>query len=335
MDRQPDFQECLNLLEKARVSLTKLASSGSVLSDEMRRTLLRSVESIGMVSGTLCQGEGPDIGKSAAATLESSELLQETEDLLLSGRNIILVVDDDFELRSSLCSDLKRDYRVYDAPDGVRGLALAREVSPDIIVSDIGMPEMDGINMCEAIKSSQETSHIPVILLTAKQDKQTIIHGFESGADDYIVKPYDIAVLNARIRNILDERQRLREKILTSSLSLPSNLSFANRLDREFMSRILKVAEKELSNSEFQIDGFCRQLAMSRTALYSKLKALTGKSPNDFMRFLRLNKAKELLSCGMYNVTEVSEMVGFSDPKYFSISFKKQFDVSPSKVQAL
>lgn len=335
MDSQSNYQECLNLLEQVRASLSELVSSRDTLSDEMCRTLLRSVGDIESISGTLCRGECLGAGENAAAVGDSSEALQETEDLLFSGRDIILVVDDDFDLRSELCLALKREYRVYDAPDGVKGLSLARTVSPDIIVSDIGMPEMDGISMCEAIKSSQETSHIPVILLTAKQDKQTIIHGFESGADDYIVKPYDIAVLNARIRNILDERQRLREKILTSSLNQPSNLSFANRLDKEFMSRMLKVAEKELSNSEFQIDGFCRQLAMSRTALYSKLKALTGKSPNDFMRYVRLNKAKELLSCGMYNVTEVSEMVGFSDPKYFSISFKKQFNVSPSKIQAI
>lgn len=251
---------------------------------------------------------------------------------IVDGLDTLLIVDDDPSVTESLADELKEQYRILTASDGIKGLQIAMASYPDIIISDIGMPEMDGLEMCSRIKSSSETSHIPIIILTGKQDKQTIIRGFECGASDYITKPYDLAVLQTRIRNILNERQHLRETILSSSLTLPASISFTSRMDKEFMNRVLKVVEKEIANPGFQMDNFCRQLAMSRTAFYNKLKTLTGMSPNDFVRKVRLDKAKVLLSSKLYNVTEVSEMVGFSDPKYFSICFKKQFDINPSKL---
>lgn len=315
-----DTDECLNILSQIRLSLAKCLEEEDMSAkvSEVISNALNNIENI-------CAGQKDK-------SLDSAQVASNDEDIRFSGRESILVVEDDSPLREKLASELRSDYHVWTAPDGSVGLKMAKEKSPDIIISDIGMPKLDGIEMCNIIKSSQETSHIPVVLLTGKQDKQTIIHGFESGADDYLIKPYDLSVLNARIRNILDERQRIRDRILNSGVTLPSGLSFVNRLDKEFMNKVLKVIESEMSNSEFQMDHFCRQLAMSRTALYNKLKALTGMSPNDFVRMIRLNKAKDLLSCRIYNVTEVSEMVGFSDPKYFSICFKKQFNISPSKI---
>ena len=310
MDNSAKINECLHHLSLVKSLLASM--------DEKFMPALESIESVSDLLGSMKES--------------NEEQNPEAANPVLSGKDTLLLVEDDTALLSELAMELSVDYNVLTAVNGAKGLSLAREKSPDIIVSDIGMPEMDGLEMCRLLKSSPDSSHIPVILLTGKQDKQTILHGFEAGASDYIVKPCDLAVLTARIRNILSERQRMRKMILSTSVALPPSLSFSNRLDKEFMNKVLKVVEKEMANADFQVDGFCRQMAMSRTAFYNKLKALTGMSPNDFVRMVRLNKAKELLSSKIYNVAEVSEMVGFSDPKYFSICFKKQFDTSPSKI---
>lgn len=244
----------------------------------------------------------------------------------------ILIVDDDPSITTSLSDGLSSEFMTHTASNGAEGLEMARKILPDIIITDISMPEMDGLEMCQNIKATGMTSHIPVILLTAKQDRQTIIHGLEAGASDYIVKPYDLAILRARMKNILTERQKMRDSILSVGMAEQPAVNYTNRLDKEFMDKVTKVMEEELSNCDFQIGDFCRKLAMSRTAFYSKLKALTGVGPNELVRMMRLNRAKELLESRKYNVTEVAEMVGFSDPKYFSICFKKRFDTSPSKI---
>lgn len=244
----------------------------------------------------------------------------------------ILLIDGDDRLLQSLKNSLADEFQLWCASDGLQGLECAQSKLPDIIITDISIPEVDGFEICHLIKANSATSHIPVIFLTAKNDKQSIIHGLEAGASDYMLKPADPAILKVRIRNILDERIRMRDIILKSGLKLPKNLQFSNSLDKDFVNKTLEVIETNLSNTEFQIADFCRELAMSRTAFYNKLKALTGLGPNDFVRMVRLNKAKELLESHLYNVGEVSDMVGFSDPKYFSICFKKQFDISPSKI---
>lgn len=254
------------------------------------------------------------------------------EDSMLLSPDTMLVVEPDPESRKSLAETFEKDFKIITAVNGKQGLNIAREKSPDIIVSTVMMPLMDGFEMCGILKSSSATSHIPIVLVTGKRDKQSIIHGLEAGANDYILKPYDTNVLYARIHNLLEERQRVREKFLTSNIGGQGLASFTNRLDKEFMNRVMKVVEKELANAEFQIGDFCTQLAMSRTAFYNKLKALTGMGPNDFVRTMRMNKAKALIESRQYNVAEVSDMVGFSDPKYFSICFKKQFNISPSKL---
>lgn len=314
MDRKDQIKECIRFIDDAISALQSLCRE-DVMGPSELNTILSAVSNL----------------EDAKSIIDSKQ--EERHDTaIINGMDTLLIVDDDPAITKSLAKELKDNYQVLTASDGIKGLQIAMASYPDIIISDIGMPEMDGLEMCSRIKSSSDTSHIPVILLTGKQDKMTIIRGFECGASDYITKPYDITVLQTRIRNILNERQHLRETILSSSVSLPVSISFSNRMDKEFMNKVLKVVEKEIANPDFQMDNFCRQLAMSRTAFYNKLKALTGMSPNDFVRKVRLDKAKVLLSSKIYNVTEVSEMVGFSDPKYFSICFKKQFDINPSKL---
>ena len=244
--------------------------------------------------------------------------------------NSILIVEDDAETLEYMRSSLAEEYSVITAADGQTALDVIAEKNPDIVISDVIMPVMNGYDLCRSVKSDVATSHIPVLLLTGMTDRESVIRGLESGADDYIVKPFDMSVLKARIRNILNERQRLREAILYSSNASARN-EYSNKLDQEFMDKVISVVQKELANSEFQINDLCRELAMSRTAFYNKLKSLTGQGPNDFIRIYRLERSKEYLADHRYSIAEVSDMVGFSDAKYFSVCFKKQFGVSPSR----
>ncbi len=248
-------------------------------------------------------------------------------------RDTILVVDDERGMTDYLSSVLSADYDVLTAADGGTALELARQRNPDIIVTDLLMPVLSGEDLCRMLKSSVDTSHIPIILLTGVSDRQSIIFGLEAGADDYIVKPFDSSVLKARIRNLLSERQRLRETIMAlKPASDTVEPDYGSRLDKEFMDKVMAVMEKQYSKQDFSINSLCMEVAMSRTSFYNKLKSLTGQAPNDFIRVYRLNRAKEFLSERRYTIAEVSDMVGFADSKYFSVCFKKQFGESPSKV---
>ena len=247
-------------------------------------------------------------------------------------RNTLLIIEDEDDMRNYLEEAFSGEYRVLTAPGAAKGLELAREMNPDIIVSDLVMPVMRGDELCRILKSSVETSHIPFVLLTGLSDRASIIFGLEAGANDYILKPFDLNVLKARLRNILQERQRLRESFVSPTDGDPEP-DYGNRLDQEFMDKVMASIREHLSDPSFSIAVFCQDLAMSRTAVFNKLKTLTGQGPNDFIRIVRLNKAMELLRSKEHNIAEVSDMVGFSDPKYFSVCFKKQFGQSPSKIQ--
>lgn len=248
-----------------------------------------------------------------------------------TNKNTLLLVEDDKEMRDYLTDSLSSEYKVVSAPDGGKGLEIAKEINPDIIISDIVMPVLPGDELCRILKSSVDTSHIPVILLTALSERENIIVGLEAGATDYIIKPFDLSVLKVRLRNILQSRQQLRETVLSMDDAIEET-DYATQLDKEFLDKVKEVINAEMANSELSINDFCRLLGMSRTSVYNKIKTLTGQGPNDFIRIVRLNKAKELIMTRRYAIGEVSSMVGFSDPKYFSTCFKKQFGISPSKV---
>lgn len=248
-----------------------------------------------------------------------------------AGKNVLLLAEDDADMREYLTNSLSAEYRVIGVPDGGKALEMAKEINPDIIISDIVMPVLEGDELCRILKSSVDTSHIPVILLTALSERENIIFGLEAGANDYIIKPFDLSVLKVRIRNILQNRQHLRDTVLAMDIK-PEETDYTSQLDKEFLDKVMEVVHEELSDSEFSINDFCRMLGMSRTSVYNKIKTLTGQGPNDFIRIVRLNKAKELLVSRKYSIGEVANMVGFSDPKYFSTCFKKQFGMSPSKI---
>lgn len=256
----------------------------------------------------------------------------DTQESLSSQKDVLLLVEDDTDMREYLSSSLSNEYKIVTVADGDEALKVARKINPDIVITDVMMPTLRGDELCRILKSSVETSHIPVILLTALSERENIVFGLEAGASDYIIKPFDLTVLKVRIRNILKNRQILRDSVLSMNDEIIEELDYSNILDKEFIDKIMKTVQENINDSEFSINTLCRQMGMSRTSLYNKMKTLTGQGPNDFIRIVRLNKSKELLMSRRYSIGEVAVMVGFSDPKYFSTCFKKQFNISPSKI---
>lgn len=267
-------------------------------------------------------------GDNTPAAPESHDTNDETS---TQTKPVIYLAEDNNSIRSYLSSALSDEYSVVATDDGAKLLEAVGQSHPDIIISDVKMPNLGGDELCRRIKSSIETSHIPVILLTGLGERNDIIAGYESGANDYIVKPFDMSVLKARIKNILINRSRLQARVVAEDCE-PAEEDYASSLDKEFMERVKSVLDKNMEDSDFTIGDFCQQLGMSRTSVYNKIKTLSGMSINDFIRVMRLNKAKGLLESGKYQISEVAYMVGFADPKYFSTCFKKQFGVSPSKL---
>jgi signal transduction histidine kinase/ligand-binding sensor domain-containing protein/DNA-binding response OmpR family regulator len=242
----------------------------------------------------------------------------------------ILIAEDDNELRKYLTRSLGSFYITSEAKDGQEALEMIQANKYDLILSDVMMPKLRGDELCRKIKENFDTSHIPVILLTALSDKSNTISGLEAGADNYVNKPFDIEVILARINNIFKNRSLLRDNLL-KGISPSSEKVFINNLDQTFVQHLMDIVNRELSNPDFSINELCREVGMSRTLLYEKIKALTNLAPNEFIRINRMNKALELLKTGQYSINEVGFMIGFQDSKYFSTAFKKFFGKSPKQ----
>lgn len=243
---------------------------------------------------------------------------------------LVLVVEDDAAQREYVVRALSSEYKIITARNGGEGLDMATSQCPDIVITDINMPIMNGFELCRRLRGNMETSHIAIVMISGMSERENIIYGLESGADDYICKPLDMEVLKARVRNIWKTRQRLQEAL--SKMDLTEQIDYKSKLDKEFMQRLHDIVEAQLPNSDFSVNDLCQEMAMGRSTLFSKLKSITGHSPNDIIRMIRLNKAKELLASHAFTVSEVAARVGFADPKYFSTCFKKQFGTSPSKL---
>lgn len=249
------------------------------------------------------------------------------------GRKTILVVDDNAEILKYLSAALSNDFRVLTAANGNKAIEVLGADTVDLVISDVMMPDMDGVQLCRAIKRNLRTSHIPVIMLSAKADVADRLEGFKVGADDYIAKPFQTEELMAKVRNLI----RTRESIIlhysrTTAPAIEPTEIAQNPLDEEFLKKAIKVMNEHLDDSQFTTDEFAREMCMSRSNLHLKMKALTGESTNDFIRRTRLKKAAELLKTHRYTVAEVSAMVGYNTPSYFATSFKNFFGHSPSSL---
>ena len=243
-------------------------------------------------------------------------------------KHTILLVEDNAEIRNFITSALKDLYIFLEAEHGLLGWNIAIETLPDLIISDVMMPEMDGITFCEKLKTDPRTSHIPVILLTAKSTTANHITGLQTGADLYLTKPFSLQVLTLHMYNIIDSRKKLWAKF--SNQLNEEHIATVHPMDTAFLKKVIKFVEENMYEPEFNIAVLSAKVAMSQPVLMKKIKAITGLSTNDFVKSLRLKKAAELLSEKRHTVYEVSYMVGYEDSKYFSKEFKKHFGKSPS-----
>jgi signal transduction histidine kinase/DNA-binding response OmpR family regulator len=309
----------------------------------------------GQISAESTEGKGSTISVQISFTLAETGKVEQTEQVVKleslplaavmaneepgaeepAAKNVnhhwqILVVEDNADLRHFIAGFLSDNYKVQEAENGLEGYRLALETIPDLIISDLMMPELDGISLCRKLKEDERTSHIPVILLTAKADAQSKISGLETGADDYLTKPFSAEELRLRVQNLIRQRQQLREKYSRSFALQPAEVNVSS-VDEQFLQKVLAVMEENISNADFDVDAFSRAIGMSRAQLNRKLNALLDQSPNEFIRLIRLKRAAHLLQQNQGNVGEVAFMVGFSNPNYFTKCFRDLYGVAPSE----
>lgn len=281
---------------------------------------------------------------------ETEREAQENEDMATS-KGLMLLVEDNAELRIFLRSIFSPEYRIVEAADGMEGCDKALKLLPDIIISDVMMPEKNGIAMTRELRADMTTSHIPIVLLTAKSSIESKLEGLEYGADDYITKPFSATYLKARVKNLLVQRQKLqvlyRQDLMSAGMAIPvSDEQTEKRLtdnpesdkspvmspnDRKFMDRLVEFMEKNMDNGELIVDDFVHELAVSRSVFFKKLKTLTGLAPIEFIKEMRINRAVQLIETGEYSMTQISYMVGINDPRYFSKCFKQKMGMTPTE----
>jgi signal transduction histidine kinase/DNA-binding response OmpR family regulator len=242
----------------------------------------------------------------------------------------ILVVEDNKDLSAHISNLLKPKYHVRHAYNGKAGVESAIKHIPDLIITDLMMPKMDGISLNKAIKNNEKTSHIPVVFLTAKADRNTKLESLKTGADDFLVKPFDNEELLVRIENIITQRQKLQQKFAQTLTLSPSKIEIQSK-EEAFIKKALEVVDYNLSNSEFSVESFQKEMGMSRMQLHRKLKALTNFSASEFIRDIRLQRAADLLTNKDLNINEIAYSCGFNSPSYFTQCFSQKFGASPSR----
>ena len=246
----------------------------------------------------------------------------------------VLIVEDNRELREYMAESFGEDYEVFVAEDGKKGVAIAIEHTPDIIVSDVMMPNMNGNQLCQTLKSDARTSHIPIILLTAKDSDESRVEGYDAGADSYITKPFTYSLLLSRINNLIQSRKRLVSDIYSSSDSIEEKRKqlreSMNKVDQEFFDILDEIIMENISG-DLDLNLLTTRLAMSTSKLYKKVKTLTGLSPNEYIRKMKMRYAEQLILKGKYSISEISFMVGMNSVAYFRRCFKDEYGVLPSE----
>jgi DNA-binding response OmpR family regulator len=242
----------------------------------------------------------------------------------------VLIIEDNNELRSFIKDSFQAHYKIIEASNGMEGLAIALENLPDLIISDVMMPEMDGLELCRRVKTDERISHIPVILLTARAAYIHQINGLEKGADAYITKPFSIQVLELNVKNILATKEAGRQKFMREVLLNPQPLEITSP-DEKFIHKLMTIVDQHIDDPEFDVGTIVQEIGMSKTVLYKKVQALTNLSVADLIKSIRLKKAAMLLSQNQLSIAEIAFAVGFNDRKYFSKEFKKQYKLSPSE----
>ncbi|WP_316804050.1 two-component regulator propeller domain-containing protein [Pedobacter nototheniae] len=265
-------------------------------------------------------------------TPETAEILSEkpSEQAIANKGYNLLLVEDNAEVRNFIRSSLQNNYTVNQSEDGLQGWQSAIETIPDLIISDVMMPNMDGLELCRKLKTDERTSHIPIILLTARSAYVHQINGFENGADAYIMKPFNLRMLELNIINLLNARETIKKKFAQVVKLEPKNL-IINTTEQNFLHKIISIIEDRITDSDFDVPALAAEIGMSQPVLYKKIRALTDLSVNDFVKSIRLKKAAQLLKLNQGNISEIAYSVGFNDRKYFSLEFKKYFGKTPSE----
>lgn len=240
----------------------------------------------------------------------------------------ILLVEDNHEIRQMLNNSIGLVYQILEAENGQMGLEIATEHLPDLVISDVVMPVMNGLELCKQLKTDERTSHIPVLLLTARASYPQQVDGLETGADVYVTKPFGIELLMLNIRNLLQSRENIRKKF-SEQPNLKPGETTVNAIDHAFMLKVIQFIEQRMANQDFGVPELAKEVGMSQPILYKKIRAITDLSVNDFIKSIRLKKAAILLEERVHNISEISFLIGFNDPKYFSREFKKQYGYTP------
>ncbi len=242
----------------------------------------------------------------------------------------VLLVEDNDDVRSFLKKSLEAKYHIHESENGLKGLEKAFEIIPDIIISDVMMPVLDGLELCRRLKTDERTSHIPIVLLTARSAYVHQVNGLENGADSYIMKPFNLKILQLHIQNLLNAREKIKQKFAGIIQLEPKNL-LVNTTEQNFLHKIIQIIETKMTDPDFDVPMLSSEIGMSQPTLYKKIRALTDLSVNEFIKSIRLKRAAQLLKQKIGNISDVAYAVGYTDRKYFSIEFKKYFGKSPTE----
>ena len=252
-----------------------------------------------------------------------------SQDFTRSAKPLLLIVEDNYDVRKYIMDILIEYYRISEAADGEEGINKSFEQIPDLIISDIMMPKVDGLRLCRILKTDLRTSHIPIILLTAKHSILDKIEGYESCADDYIMKPFDASELIARIKNLIRQKKKIHDHYKRIGFLIDEGN--VTPIDQNFLKRTFSIINENLSDNNFSVEMLAENLSECRSLVYKKLIALIGESPNDLIKRIRLNKAAKLIEQKSANISQIAFEVGFNNPSYFAKCFQKQFGFSPSQ----
>jgi signal transduction histidine kinase/DNA-binding response OmpR family regulator len=272
-----------------------------------------------IITQTLVKPEEPVVTKEESAPSEEK-----------GKQPLMLVVDDNEDFRRFIAALFNESFRMLEAPDGEVAFKMILDKVPDIIICDVMMPKMDGLELCRLVKHDMRISHIPIILLTARAGDENKYRGLEAGAEDYIAKPFNMEMLTLKVNNIVERQRKTRDQFRKKVEVTPGEVEITS-LDEKFVRKAVALVEAHISNPEFLVEDLCREMGMSRVYFYKKILALTDKTPSEFIRFIRLKRAADLLEKSQLFVNEVAFQVGFNDPKYFRKYFKDEFGQSPNE----
>lgn len=337
-------------MHKALITVDSKLGMGSCFKVDFQKGKAHYDETVEFLQDDAAAGMGvvehvAEVGVPADGQTNEEDLQPENEETETS-KGTMLLVEDNSELRLFLRSIFASEYRIVEAVDGMQGLSKALKFLPDIIVSDVMMPEKDGISMTRDLRTDMTTSHIPIVLLTAKSSIESKLEGLEYGADDYITKPFSATYLKARVKNLLKQRRKLqdlyRADLMPAGVVAPSapaapeesEVEKAPEMspnDRKFMDKLVELMEKNMDNGDLVVDDLVQELAVSRSVFFKKLKTLTGLAPIEFIKEMRINRAVQLIETGEYSMTQISYMVGINDPRYFSKCFKQKMGMTPTE----